>query len=113
MPNDNSTDHVLRFVQMRPAARDLSSETGPVELDSGTPLGRRLVGATPAERQRIALGVLRGGAVDRFLATPGVDRLVKAANGAMGRKGTVAELASAVDMGQKALSRIRDLASDA
>jgi hypothetical protein len=74
MPDQNTTEHVFRFPQLRSAA------AVPIEgdqrrrfrLDSSTSLAKELATSAPATRANSAAALVRNNAPDRLLDSPAV-----------------------------------------
>jgi hypothetical protein len=111
MQADNTTENVLRFLQIRPAAA-MDSNGGPTEMAEETDFARRMAPATPAERRKYAVEALEGEQLSEFLATDVVERLVAAVQATLAREGSVADLAAAVGPSTEELKPVRERASD-
>ena len=112
MQADNTTENVLRFVVVRPAAPIEDDDDGPTELAGETELAQRMASATPAERHKYAVEALEGEPLKEFLATNVVQRLTDAVQATAARGGTMANLAAAFSLPAEELRAVRERASD-
>jgi hypothetical protein len=100
MQTQNTTENVLRFVQIRPPA-PLDPGDGPVELQAETQFAHDLAAAGPSERRQLALRELTEERVARFLASDEVGRALEAVRAAYEKNGTVEDIASSLGVSEK------------
>ena len=114
MPDQNTTENVFRFLQLRPAAAVPVDDDQPplLRLASSTPLARELAAGAPAARSRSAAAFLRTNPPERLLDSPAAKRVRSALAKTRASNGTIGELRRAAASNRQDLAALRTKLSD-